>query len=252
MEDPAFEGKIGEVVARAKESGVIGMISCAGSIEESRKAVETAEKYNEVWAAVGIYPETKISPRRSAFAHLRGVLLELAKHPKVVAIGEAGLDFFEDTSDKEKKRQTEVFIFNIELAKESGLPLVVHCRNAFEEVYELVNGAKVTGQMHCFTGGPQWAERFAALGWYISFGGIITFRNAGQIREAARTTPEDKLLIETDAPYLAPEPIRGSKNEPKNVKMVIERVADIRGQGAEEIGRITTLNTQRLFPKIWK
>jgi len=255
LEDPAFEGKIGEAVARAKEAGVTGMISCAGSIEESRKATETAKKYDEVWAAVGIHPETEMPPRRSAFAHLRGVLLELAKHPKAVAIGEAGLDFFEDTSDKKKKRQTEVFNFNIELAKESGLPLVVHCRKAFEEVYEILNEydeAPKAVQMHCFTGSSDWTEKFLKLGCYLSFGGIITFKNAEDIRRSLRMTPDDRLLLETDSPYLAPEPLRGSRNEPKNVKIVIEAAADLRGQSIEEIDRITTLNTQRLFPKIWK
>jgi len=254
LEDPAFEGKIGEAVARAKEAGVTGMISCAGSIEESRKATETAKKYDEVWAAVGVHPEA-IQDSGFRIYDSRDFLLKLSRHPKVVAIGEAGLDFYENTSEEEKRRQIELFKFNIALAKETGLPLVVHCRKAFEEVYEILNEydeAPKAVQMHCFTGSSDWAEKFLKLGCYLSFGGIITFKNAEDIRRSLRMTPDDRLLLETDSPYLAPEPLRGSRNEPKNVKIVIEAAADLRGQSIEEIDRITTLNTQRLFPKIWK
>ena len=224
-----------------------------GGGESSRQAIELAEKYTCVWATVGVHPECKGDLRTFG---LREILIDLAKRPKVVAIGECGLDYdespprespFGHSRGENEERQRELFEMNVGLARETGLPLVVHCRNAFEDVWGIVNGVGVVGQMHCWTGDETWMKRFVNAGWYISFGGILTFKNSVLLREVAKVVVEDRLLIETDAPYLAPEPVRGSKNTPANVKYVLNCLAEVRGWTAERADKITSENARRLF-----
>lgn len=230
--------EVGGLIKEAKERGVTTMICNGAGVESSKKAIALSEKYAEVWATVGIHPEEGKVP---------GGLSDLVKHRKVVAIGECGLDYREETTEEDKKWQRKLFEFNIKLAKENNLPVVVHCRNAYEEVYEQVRHLGLIGQMHCFTGNYDWMRKFVDLGWYISFGGILTFKRSGELREVARQTPQERILVETDAPYLAPEPVRGSQNEPKNVMIIAAALASIRGQTGEEIDRFTTENAKRLF-----
>ncbi len=238
----------GEVI-----EGLEAVICCGAGVESSRKAVELAQKYDEVFATVGVHPEERNNRDKSA-------LMELLKQPKVVAVGECGLDFTPETSEEEKNAQRELFKFNLDLAKETGLPMVIHCRNAFEDIFKLLDRTGLhlvrsadrprnnpSVMMHCFTGNMEQARECVRRGWYISFGGIITFKNSHALREVAKEVPEDKLLIETDSPYLAPEPIRGSRNEPKNVKIVAAKIAEVRGTSINQIEEITVRNTRRLF-----
>ena len=165
-------------------------------------------------------------------------LRKLLKMPKVVAVGECGLDTGSD-------EEVDLFKFNIELAKETGLPLVVHCRNQFEKVFEALDLDRV--QMHCFTGNMEQMQECVRRGWYIGLGGIVTFKSSHELREVAKEIPEDRLLIETDAPYLAPEPVRGSRNTPQNVKIVAAKISEVRGTSINQIEEITTQNARRLF-----
>ncbi|KKU29072.1 MAG: Deoxyribonuclease, TatD family [Candidatus Amesbacteria bacterium GW2011_GWA2_47_11b] len=212
-------------------SGLEAVICCGSGVKSSQKAVELASKYKEVFATVGVHPED-INDRDEK------ELRKLLKMPKVVAVGECGLDTGSD-------EEVDLFKFNIELAKETGLPLVVHCRNQFEKVFEALDLDRV--QMHCFTGNMEQMQECVRRGWYIGLGGIVTFKSSHELREVAKEIPEDRLLIETDAPYLAPEPVRGSRNTPQNVKIVAAKISEVRGTSINQIEEITTQNARRLF-----
>lgn len=233
----------GEAIA-----GLEVVICCGAGVESSLKAIEVAEKYPEVWATVGVHPEESL---KSQIPN-PNELLRLANHKKVVAIGECGLDYRPETGEGEKRAQRELFLFNIDLAKETGLPLVVHCRNAFEDVFSALSAqhSELRVQMHCFTGNLEQMRECVRRGWYISFGGIITFKNSGSLREVVKAVPEDRLLIETDSPYLSPEPVRGMRNTPANVKMVAETIAKLRGTSIDQIERLVYQNMLNLFKKI--
>lgn len=208
-------------------NGLGAMICCGADLESSRRSIDLARKYLNVYATVGKHPE--------GGCEFDERLKSLARKSKVVAVGECGLD----TGSEE---EIKLFKFNINLAKEAGLPLVVHCRNQFKKVFEVLDYEKV--QMHCFTGNEEEMRECVRRGWYISFGGILTFKNSHNLRAVAKLVPEDRLLIETDSPYLAPEPVRGIKNIPTNVKYVLACLENIRGKNMEEI---TSENTRRLF-----
>lgn len=212
-------------------AGLEAVICCGSGVKSSQKAVELASKHKEVFATVGVHPED-IDDRDES------ELRKLLKMPKVVAVGECGLDTGSD-------EEIELFKFNIKLAREMGLPLVVHCRNQFEKVFGTLDLDRV--QMHCFTGDVDQMQECVKRGWYISFGGIVTFKSSHELRNVAKEVPEELLLIETDAPYLAPEPVRGSRNEPKNVKIVAAKIAEVRGTSINQIEEVTTKNARRLF-----
>ena len=210
----------------------LNLIICNGAgIETNDKTWEIAQKYENVYATAGCHPE-----EMESFDEKR--LREQISRSKVVAIGETGLDYYEKTTEEEKEKQRELFKINIELAKEYKLPLVVHCRNAFEDVFELVDYDRV--QMHCFTGNMEQMQECVRRGWYISVGGIITFKNDGGLREVVKKIPKNLLLTETDAPWLSPEPFRGQKNKPSRVKYVLEQLGMDLESKIEE-------NTRRLF-----
>ena len=218
--------------------GLEAVICCGADIESSKQAIQIAERFKNVYATVGIHPEENKEIKRLRDEDTKKIFLELLSMPRVVAVGECGLD---NGSDEE----VELFKFNIKLAKEMGLPLVVHCRNQFEKVFEMVDYDKV--QMHCFTGNMEQMRECVRRGWYISFGGIVTFKSSHALRETAKAVPENRLLIETDAPYLAPEPVRGSRNTPANVKIVAAKIAEVRGTSINRIEEITTDNARQLF-----
>lgn len=221
--------------------GLEAVICCGGGTVSSAKAVEIANRLSNVWATVGVHPEESGDVDKDRLG-------QLVKNPRVVAIGECGLDYYENTTETEKKFQKELLEFNVNLAEEAGLPLVVHCRNAFEDIFYGINYDKV--QMHCFTGNTEQMEECIKRGWYVTFGGIITFKKSEYLREVVKKVPDNKFLIETDAPYLAPEPVRGSINIPENVKIVAKMVADLRNVSIEKIDEITSKNAKTLFCKI--
>jgi len=217
----------------------LDLIICAGAgIETSKKAVEFAQKFEVVYSTVGIHPEEGNNVDKIEFK-------KLLKYPKVVAVGECGLDYYEDTSEEEKEKQRELFKLNIKLAKENRLPLVVHCRSAFDDVYKILDYDRV--QMHCFTGNEDQMRNCADRGWYISLGGILTFKNDRGLREVAKKVPENLLLTETDAPWLSPEPFRGEKNTPFRVKYVLESLAFARGQNLRSLEEKIEENARTLF-----
>ena len=232
------------VLARARAAGVCQLIVCAagGSIETNLRALEVADREPDCHAVVGVHPHDAKLVDDSLLEKLRG----WARHPRVVAIGETGLDFHYDHSPRE--RQVEEFRRSAALARDASLPLVIHSRAAADETLQVLREEGVEdGAMHCFTYGPEVARRVVDLGLYVSFSGIVTFRNAVELREAARIVPLDRLLVETDSPYLAPEPRRGGRNEPARVVDVAKGLAASLGQPLEGLAERTVDNTRRLF-----
>lgn len=239
-----FEEDLEQVIARAKDAGVERMVVVGFDEKTINKAIELVETYDFLYAAVGWHPVDAIDMTDEHLVWLE----ELAAHPKVVALGEMGLDYHWDKSPKDV--QKEVFIKQIHLAKKVNLPIIIHNRDADQDIVEILEaeGAKdVGGIMHCFGGSVEIADRCLKMNFYISLGGPVTFKNAKRPKEVAKHVPMDKLLIETDCPYLAPHPNRGKRNEPGYVKLVAEEIAALREMSYEDVARQTTQNANVLF-----
>lgn len=241
-----FAPDIAEVILRARAAGVEKIIAVggAGDLSSNRAALELAKTFPGLFTTVGMHPHDAKDVSEHEFEQLG----ELARSPGVVALGETGLDFYYDHSPR--KTQIELFCKFIQMARESKLPLVVHVRDAFEEAADLIEDEgqrEIRGVIHCFTGDFESAREFLNLGLYLSFSGIITFKNAGSLREVVRKVPLDRIMVETDSPYLAPVPHRGKRNEPAFVRFVAETIARVRGIPLEEVARATSKNAQTLF-----
>jgi TatD DNase family protein len=234
----------GEIVARARRAGVGTLLTISTKIAEFPTVRAIAESDPEIWCSVGIHPHEAASEGDEAVAQL----VTLTGHPKVVGIGETGLDFHYEHSPR--ARQEAVFRAHCAASRETRLPLIIHTRAADAETAAiLAKEGTLTGVLHCFSSGRALAEKALDLGLYISLSGILTFKNAEDLRAIARDIPLDRLLIETDAPYLAPVPLRGKLNEPAFITHTAARLAEIKGIAVEELGRITSANFFRLFAK---
>ncbi len=246
LADPKLDADLEGVLDRAREARVDAIVSVGAisSIEIDRRTVEIAEGHAQVYAAIGVHPHDA----KDCDADRISALRELAQSEKVVAIGESGLDFHYLHSSVEA--QEAALRCHLELASELKLPITIHCRNAEERLVAIVREVGMPargGVIHCFTGNTDAAREFVALGFHISFSGIVTFRNARDIQQAAPTVPDDRVMVETDAPYLAPEPYRGKRNEPAYVRRTLEVLATLRGVEADSLETITSGNARRLF-----
>jgi TatD DNase family protein len=234
-------------VARARAVGVATMVTIGTRISEFDRVRRIAESYDDVYCTVGIHPHEAASEPYVEVERL----VELAKHPKVIGIGETGLDFYYDHSPRD--RQAEVFRTHIAAAREAGLPLIVHSRNADRETAELLEAGAANGSLrgliHCFSTTRELSGRATEIGFLISLSGILTFKNAAELREIATEIPIDRLLVETDAPYLAPVPHRGKRNEPAFVAHTANHLAELRGMAPADVAKATTANFFRLFTK---
>ncbi|MBN1382781.1 MAG: TatD family hydrolase [Deltaproteobacteria bacterium] len=232
-----------EVVQRARDAGVELIVTIGIDLADSRKAVALTKRYNEVYASIGVHPHDVKSVDDETYNALK----ELAKHNKVVAYGEIGLDFYRNLSP----RQTQIRRFSeqLDLAMDLDLPVIIHSRNAHTETYDILKQwqGKHRGVIHCFSGNADQAEQFLDLGFYISIPGPVTYKKAPKIQNVVRQVPLDSLMIETDAPFLTPEPYRGKRNEPAFVVYTAKKVAELKGVSIDEAGRITSDNTKRLF-----
>lgn len=239
-----FEEDLEEVIDRAKAAGVEKMVVVGFDHPTIERAIELVERYDFLYASVGWHPVDAID-----FTDEDLLLLEeLSSHQKVVALGEMGLDYHWDKSPKDI--QKEVFRKQIRLAKKVRLPIIIHNREATGDIVEILkeeNAAEVGGIMHCFSGSAETALECVKMNFYISLGGPVTFKNAKKPKEVAKAVPLDKLLIETDCPYLAPHPYRGKRNEPAYVKLVAEQIAELKGVSFEEVAKKTTENAKKLF-----
>lgn len=239
--DERFSETREQIIAGFARDGVDYIIECSTDASDIAQSVRLAQANQKVYAAVGIHPHTAGDYSSQVEEEIR----RLAASKKVVAIGEIGLDFHYDFCPRDVQQKT--FAAQIELAKSLSLPIVVHSREASEATYELIADSGARGELHCFSGSAEMAERYLAKGFYIAFGGSVTFKNAAKVVRAAQAVPMERLLIETDCPYLAPEPMRGRTNQPAYVRYVAEKLSEIKGVPAEEIARITRENALRLF-----
>ena len=244
-----FHGDFAEVILRAEQSGVEKLINIGADLDRSQASIVLAENYPNIYATVGVHPEAAGDINMET---IHNELLDLAKSSeKVVGIGETGLDY--NAHGFDKNEQIKLFETHIEVAQHLGLPLVVHIRNGEDEeavatAYEILKKSEYDkGVIHCFTLNSNWAKRFVDLGFYLGFTGIITYKNANEIRDAVKTTLLDRILIETDCPFLAPQKYRGKRNEPAYVVEVAEKVAEIKDIPIEEIAKITMSNAKELF-----
>ncbi|MGE7604787.1 TatD family hydrolase [Peribacillus sp. NPDC097675] len=239
-----FNEDLEEVIERAQEAGVKNMIVVGFDRPTITRAMELVETYDFMFAAVGWHPVDAIDMTEEDLRWIE----ELSAHPKVVAIGEMGLDYHWDKSPKEI--QKDVFRKQIRLAKKVGLPIIIHNREATADIVSILkeeNASEVGGIMHCFSGSAETALECIDMNFYISLGGPVTFKNAKKPKEVAAAVPLERLLIETDCPYLAPHPFRGKRNEPSYVKLVAEQIAEIKQLSIEEVSQATTNNAKKLF-----
>jgi TatD DNase family protein len=239
-----------QVIERAKTAGIRAFVNICTGLAEAHQIINTAEQFENVFATVGIHPhDAEETLRQKSEDELAAWLADLAAHPKVIALGETGLDFFYDNSPREQ--QQSAFKAHIQAAKATGLPLVVHTRAASEQTIEALRGAAGTiqGVMHCFSETQWLADQALELGFYISISGIITFKKAQELRDVVKTVPLERLLLETDAPFLAPVPYRGQQNEPAFMIETAKVLAELKGVSLAEIAAITTANFKALFSK---
>src|SRR5580704_2235642 len=239
LDGERFAADLDAVLDRAAAAGVTRMLSIGtGEID---CAVVVAEKYEQVCASIGVHPHDASKLTAQTLDDLRA----LAANPKVVAFGEIGLDYHYDFSPREIQR--EAFIAQLRLARELGLPITIHTREAWGDTISVLrDNWSGEGIMHCFTGDPAQAREALGMGFHLSYGGVLTFKTAENVRESARITPDDRLLIETDAPYLAPIPYRGKRNEPAMMIETARKLAGVRGTTPDRIAAITTANFERL------
>ncbi|RAU22610.1 LuxR family transcriptional regulator [Paramagnetospirillum kuznetsovii] len=248
LDFPDFADDLDGVVGRAEQAGVGVLLSIGTHITRHEQVLTVAERFSNVYCTVGVHPhEAGVAP----FADVE-TLVRLASHPKVVGLGETGLDYFYDKSPRDRQRDS--FRIHIEAARRTGLPVIVHTRDADDDTAsilteEMGKGA-FTGLVHCFSSGLQFADIAVKLGMFISASGIMTFKTADALRETLAGVPLDRLLVETDAPYLAPIPFRGKRNEPAYVAHTAARLAAVKNVPLGELERATTANFHRLFSKV--
>jgi TatD DNase family protein len=247
---PNFDKDREQVFARARQGGVRVVVNIGLDLESSRASLEMARQYDDVFSTVGFHPHEASELKDDDLK----VLAEMAKDEKVVAVGEIGLDFYRNLSPR--KSQEEAFRKQLDLAVELGLPVVVHCRQAHKEVFNILSGwVRATlsagrlrrGVIHCFSGDIELAQRYIEIGFYISLAGSVTYPSAGELVQVAREIPLDRLLLETDAPFLAPQAYRGKRNEPAYIALIAEKVAQVREVPREVVAGAATKNTISLF-----
>lgn len=243
LEFPQFDADLENVILRAREADVVGIINIGTDLKTSQKSVAIAEAHDNVYAAVGIHPHDAAEAKDEDFEKLKTLL----DHPKVVAIGEVGLDFYRNLSPQDLQRR--VFRMFLDWAKETSKPLVIHTREAEDDILAILQDRGKCGWrgvFHCFPGDERMADKVINLGFHISFTGTITFKNS-RSAEVVRHVPLEKLLVETDCPFMAPVPHRGKRNEPAYAQLVAQKIAEVKEMPLEQVAKQTTENAMNLF-----
>lgn len=242
LDDRKFDSDRSETIAALQKSGVSCFVNIGADMESSESSVALAEKYDFVYAAVGVHPYDAETVTDELIEKLRA----MAQNKKVVAIGESGLDYHYEDADKQV--QKNAFIKHIELANELDMPVIVHNRDSHQDMMDILREHKPKNAIiHCYSGSAEMAKEIVKMGYYISFSGTVTFKNARKVQEAVAEVPLDKLLAETDSPYLCPEPERGKRNDPSKMRYTVEKLAEIKGVTFEEMARITLENAKRVY-----
>ena len=242
MNDSAFDQDRDALLQSLPEQGVALVMNPGCSLESSREAIAIAQQYPFVYAAVGTHPDAADEVNEEVLEEYR----RLCRHEKVKAIGEIGLDYYYETIPRQV--QLQAFRMQMELARQTGLPVIIHQRDAHEDGMAVIREfPDVKGVFHCYSGSAEMAKQLVNLGWYIGFTGVLTFKNARKAVETAQSIPLDRIVLETDCPYMSPEPFRGKRNHPGYLYRMAERLAELRGLSVEEIHAITTENGKRLY-----
>ncbi len=243
IDDDRFDADRDEVLSRARAAGVDLIVNIGADMDSSARSVALAEQYPQIYATVGMHPHDAKDMQETDYQRL----VRWAAHPKVVAIGEIGLDYHYDLSPRPV--QQEVFLRQLDIARQTGKPFVVHEREAHADTFDIIRSAAkgLEGVFHCFSGSAETARQYLKLGFYISIAGPVTFPKSAKTKEVARYVPLDRLLVETDSPYLTPQAYRGRRNEPAHVRLVAEEIASLRDLSLEELARATSENACRLF-----
>ncbi len=247
LNDEKFDEDRNKVIKEIYEAGTTNFITAGYSVESSKKAIDIANNYDFIYATVGISPNDIPQNEEELWKQISEIKQLAINNKKIVAIGEIGLDYYWNTENKEI--QKKAFIEQIKLANELNLPIVIHTREAVMDTIQILkeNNVKNQGVFHCCPQNRELIKEGLKLGFYISFAGPITFKNSKNADEMINLVPNDRILIETDSPYLAPEPVRGTRNTPENVKFVAQKIANSKGQTLEMIEKITQENTRRIF-----
>ena len=238
FDDERYDPDRDELISSLKEKGIEAVVNIGADMKGSRATMEYVDKYDFVYGAVGVHPEYANDVDYTA-------LREFSRHPKIVAIGEIGLDYHYEGYNRDE--QITAFKKQLELAKEVDLPVIIHSRDATQDTLDILKEYKPRGVVHCFSGSAETALEIVKLGMYIGFTGVITFKNAHRAIEALKAVPLDKLLCETDSPYMAPEPHRGERNDPSLLCHIIEKMAEVKGVSPQEMANITNKNAKTLF-----
>lgn len=253
-DDEAFDEDREALLASLSDKGIKRVINVGASIESTKTTLALAENYENVYAAVGVHPSDIEGLNEETYAWLR----EQTKNPKTVAVGEIGLDYYWDKEADVQARQREWFKRQLELAVESQLPVIIHSRDAAEDTLRILKEhgswqdgeSQACGVIHCYSYSPEMAKEFVKLGYYIGVGGVVTFKNAKKLKETVQEIPLERILLETDCPYMAPEPHRGKRNYSGYIPYVVEKIAELKGVSTEEVERVTWNNAMRLFAKV--
>lgn len=242
-DDEQFNEDRQSIIKELNENGIEGVLNCGASLEGSRASVELANKYDFFYAAVGIHPEYADKLKEETINELR----QLASSNKVKAIGEIGLDYYYE-ENPEREIQKKAFIMQMELARELKLPVIIHDRDAHKDTLDIISQfPEVVGEIHCFSGSVEFARECLKLGYYIGFTGVVTFKNAKKVIEVVKEVPVDRILVETDCPYMSPVPFRGKRNRSEYVAHIINEIAEIKGMESEELSVRTSSNIKKLL-----
>lgn len=245
-DDKKFDKDRKKLIESMPSKGIGRIINVGSSIETTKTTIEIAKEYDYVYAAVGVHPSDVDCLNEETFAWLK----EQTKWEKTVAIGEIGLDYYWDKEPEIQKNQRYWFKRQMELARETGLPVIIHSRDAVADTYDLmkeIHADEIPGVIHCYSYSPEMAKEFVKMGYYIGVGGVVTFKNGKKLKETVKEIPIEKILLETDCPYMAPEPNRGTRNDSGNIPYVVEEIARIKGLSTYEVEKITWDNAMKLF-----
>lgn len=260
-DDEAFDTDREELLASLPGKGIQRIINAGASLASTKTTLALAENHDYIYAAIGVHPSDSGDLDEENYAWL----LAQAKNPKVAAVGEIGLDYYWDKEPQVQKRQRYWLVRQLELAREAGLPVIIHSRDAAEDTllilkefgtWEITGGAagergsSSCGVIHCYSYSPEMAREFVKLGYMIGVGGVVTFKNAKKLKETVEELPLERILLETDCPYMAPEPYRGKRNDSSYIPYMVEKIAELKGVTTEEVERITWENAMRTFPRV--
>ena len=248
-DDEQFDTDREALIRTLPQEGIQRVINVAASVESSRTSLELANAYEFIYAAVGVHPSDIDGLNQETFSWLR----EQCSQKKTVAVGEIGLDYYWDKEPEVQKQQRYWFGRQLELARETDLPVIIHSRDAAADTMAVMKeheAQSIPGVIHCYSYSRELAEEFLKMGYYIGVGGVVTFKNARKLVETVKMVPLERILLETDSPYLAPEPNRGKRNDSRNIPYVIQKISDIKGVSPDEIERITEENARVLFKKV--